>query len=216
MSLGLPVLILGAGGHGRVLMDILRSNGGTLLGILDRDAALHGTQIDDLAVLGDDRLVAKYAAGAVLLANGLGNRARSGDSGLGARRALFTAFKANGYQFVSVVSRDATVSPRAILEEGCQIIARAVVHPGCVIGANAIVNTGAQVDHDCIIGAHSHVAPGAVLCGNVTVGVGSHIGAGAVVIEGVKIGAGAIVPAGCVVTREVIAGATVSGQSYRS
>lgn len=208
MSPARPLLILGAGGHARVVVDILRAGSAPLLGLLDRDAKLHNTEVDGVPVLGGDDVVAKHASGDVLLVNALGNVARQGDGGLKARRALFEAFKAKGYTFAQVISPAAVVSPRATLGEGCHIITRAVVHPGAVIGDNAIVNTGAQVDHDCRIGAHAHIAPGAVLCGNVTVDEGSHIGAGAVIIENIKVGAGAVVAAGAVIVKDVAAEAT--------
>ncbi len=204
-----PLLILGAGGHARVVVDIVRTGSAPLLGLLDRDPTLHNTEVDGVPVLGDDDVIAKHAPASVLLVNALGNVAKQGDSGLKARRALFEAFKAKGYTFAQVISPAATVSKYARLGEGCHIITRAVVHPGAEIGANTIVNTGAQVDHDCRIGAHVHIAPGAALCGNVTVGEGAHIGAGAVIIENIKVGAGAVVAAGAVIVKDVAAGSTV-------
>ena len=203
------LIVLCAGGHARVVIDILHRSGQTPVGLVDTNANLHGTRLDDVPVMGTDAVVLSRAPDSVVLVNALGNVARVGDSGLTQRRELFTRFKAKGYQFAQVISPDAIVSGRATLEEGCHVITGAIVHPGCIVGVNSIVNTGAQLDHDCCIGAHSHVAPGAVLCGNVTVGAICHIGAGAVIVQGVTIGDGAVVAAGAVVLVDVPAGATV-------
>lgn len=204
-----PLLVLGAGGHGRVVLDVLQRCGLKVLGVLDPNTALHGTKLDGVTVLGGDDVARKHTSTEVLLVNAVGNSARKNDSGLAPRRGLFMAFMNDGYRFAQVISPDAVVARTATLEDGVHVLTRAVVHPGVHVGVNAILNTGALIDHDGRIGAHSHIAPGAVLCGGVIVGESCHVGAGAVVTEGVKIGNGAVIGAGAVVTRDVAAGATV-------
>jgi len=206
-----PLIIVGAGGHGRVLLDVLRRAGRTVEGFVERDPSFAGKDIDGAVVLGDDDVALARDPNAIELANGVGNNARLGSSGVGPRRALFERYKAKGFSFATIISPDAVVSPAATLGEGCQIITRAIVHPGCVLGVNVIVNTGAQVDHECKIGAHCHIAPGAVLAGGVTVGENGHVGAKAVVRQGVVIGDNAVVGAGAVVVADVPPGVTVVG-----
>ncbi len=210
------IIVVGAGGHARVLIDILRRQGEAVAAAIDINPALHGTLLDGVPVIGGDDAVRHRDAAAVILVNAVGNVPGRGTSGLGQRRAVFERFAAAGYRFRGVVSQDAVVSARASLDPTAQIVTGAIIHPGTAVGANVIVNTGAQADHDCVLGAHSHLAPGAVLCGGVRVGTEAHIGAGAVVIQGVAIGDLAVIGAGAVVTADVPAGAVVLGIPARA
>ncbi len=216
MTASTELYVLCAGGHGRVLIDILRRCGKTVTGLTDDDAALHGTSLDGVPIIGAQETLLGRAGGDLLVVNALGNKPRTGDSGLRPRRALFLRFKEKGFRFETVVSPDASVSARVLLNEGVQVVTGAIVHPGCLIGANTIINTGAQVDHDCRIGDHCHIAPAAVLCGEVTIGEECHVGAGAVVVPGVTIGAGAVIGAGATVVTDVPPGATVLGKTIRT
>jgi sugar O-acyltransferase (sialic acid O-acetyltransferase NeuD family) len=205
------IIIIGAGGHCRVLIDVLRRRGLHIASAVDIDVRLHGREVDGVPVIGSDEAVFIRDPADVRLVCGNGNIPGGGASGLVRRRGVFERFSARGYTFMSVVSRDAIVSNTAVLENAVQVITGAIIHPGSVVGVNCIINTGARVDHDCIIGPHSHVAPGAVLCGGVIVGPECHIGAGAVVVPQIKIGEGAVIAAGAVVIADVAAGATVRG-----
>ena len=184
------IVILGTGGHARVLAEALRATGkNATLSPPDADAALlaHGPQD-------------------VLLVNGLGS---VGDASV--RRGLFERFHHAGFQFLGVIHPAATIATDVAIETGAQVMAAAVLQTGVTIGANAIVNSGAIVDHDSRIGAHAHVATGARLAGNITVGAGAHIGAGATIIQGIIIGERAIVAAGAVVVNDVPPDVTVMG-----
>ncbi len=196
------IIVIGAGGHARVVIAELRAGGHRFAGVVDADPARHGQVLDDVPILGGDAVIDARAPADVILANAIGNRgAKIGDSALGRRRAVFEKFAARGYRFASVISTSAVIAKAAQLGPGCHVMAGAIIQPAAVIGANTIVNTGAQVDHDCVIGAHCHITPGAVLCGAVTLGDEVHVGAGAVIVLGVKIGSHAMVGAGAV--REV-------------
>lgn len=203
--------VLCAGGHARVVIDILNAQSRTPAGVVDADAALHGTNILGVPVVGADEFILTLDPNTVALVNALGNRPGQGSSGTARRRDLYSRFKNQGYSFFTVISDAATVSPNATLEEGSQVITRAVIQPGSVLGTNSILNTGASLDHDCTVGAHSHIAPWAVLCGGVSVGAECHIGARAVLVPGITVGDGAVVGAGAVVIDDVAAGATVVG-----
>lgn len=203
--------VLCAGGHARVIIDILNGQSRTPVGVVDADAALHGTEILGVPVVGADEFILTLDPNNVALINALGNRPGRGSSGTAQRRDLFLRFKDQGYSFFTVISDAATVSPNAKLEEGSQVITRAVIQPGSVLGENSILNTGASLDHDCTVGAHSHIAPWAVLCGGVSVGAECHIGARAVLVPGISVGDGAVVGAGAVVIDDVTPGVTVVG-----
>lgn len=205
-----PVLILGGGGHAKVLVEALLANHALIAGIVDADPGLRGKTVLGVPVLGGDELVGDYPPASLQLVNGIGS------VGLPAtRRAVYQRFAAQGYRFAVVLHPAAVVASDVELAEGAQIMAGAVIQPGCRIGRNVIINTRASVDHDCVIGDHVHIAPGCTLSGAVTVGAGCHIGTGATVIQGVKIGAGSVVGAGAVVTRDIEAGVTVVGVPAR-
>lgn len=208
--MNLPLIILCAGGHSKVLINALLERNAEIIGIVDRNREMHGEKLLGVSVMGDDSLVLAHSPASVLLVNGLG----SGGS-LGPRRALFEKFKAHGYSFANVIHPASVCARDAILGEGVQLMAGAIVQPGAVIGDDTIVNTAAGIDHDCKIGAHTHIAPGAVLCGAVTVGNEVLLGSGSTVIQGTTIGNSVTVAAGSVVIRDVKDGSCVAGTPAR-
>jgi sugar O-acyltransferase (sialic acid O-acetyltransferase NeuD family) len=193
----LPLIVVGGGGHGRVVLEALRSAGREVRGVVDRDPAVARLLPKGVPWLGDDAALATFPPGQYSLVNGVGG------IGDGNRRAIFEKWREQGYVFAPVRHESAVIAHDIELGEGAQVMAGAVLQPGVRIGANAIVNTRAAIDHDCFIGDHCHVAPGAVLCGGVVLGEETHIGAGAVVIQGVRIGRGAMIGAGAIIRRDV-------------
>lgn len=197
-----PVVIVGGGGHTRVLIGMLKRAGIAIEGIITRDEALLGTDIHGVPVLG---IEGQFVLDATQLAivNGVGNLASSTDSGLDVRAKLYARYVEQGFFIAPVISGDAITQPDITLGAGVQIMPGAVIQPGAMIGENVIINTRASVDHDVVIYPHAHIAPGAVLCGGVVVGEKTHVGAGAVVLQGIHIGSNAVIGAGAVVTRSV-------------
>lgn len=210
MTESLPINILGAGGHAKVVINALHCLGANISGITDPDPNTHGKSILGVKVLGGDDVVFKYALDSVVLVNGVGSTNASNH-----RKFLFQQFLDKGFGFKSVIHPSAIVSKDVNISDGALVMAGVVIQPGCQIGANAIINTRASVDHDCFIGAHSHIAPGAVLGGGITVGEGCHIGAGATVIQSIRIGAGALIAAGATVISDVPANGRVAGVPAR-
>lgn len=202
------IIVLGTGGHARVVVDALRSAGATILGVVAPLTDAHS--IPGLDHLGDDDAVVQFTPDSVLLANGVGSVAPPLQ-----RRALFELFKRRGYQFVTIRHPFSSVARDARLDEGAQIMAGAVVQTGADVGANVIINTRASIDHECRIGDHCHIAPGATLSGSVHIGIGVHVGTGATIIQGMQIGDGAMIGAGAVVVRNVPAHAHVRGVPAR-
>lgn len=200
----LPVIVIGGGGHAKVLISTLLSQQSEVLGFVDVRLPLQS--ILGIPHLGDDSEVLRYAPAQVRLINGVGSVGSSD-----ARRAVYERFRKAGYHFNSVVHPSAIIAPDVELSDGVQVMAGSIIQPGTAVGANVIINTGARIDHDCSIESHAHIAPGAILSGHVHVGTASHIGTGACVIQNVKIGRGAIVGAGAVVIRNVPADSTVIG-----
>jgi sugar O-acyltransferase (sialic acid O-acetyltransferase NeuD family) len=203
-----PVIIIGAGGHAKVLIDALLP--AEVLGLTDANPERAGQLLLGLPVIGSDDVVAQYPPTTIRLVNGLGS-VRAGYH----RKSLFERFKREGYQFASVIHPSVVIARDVVLSEGVQIMAAAVVQSGCHIGKNTIINTRAVVDHDCHIGSHVHIAPGAILSGGVDVGENAHIGTGATVIQGIRIGRNSLVAAGAVVIRDVPEDVTVAGVPAR-
>lgn len=210
MKTSLPIIILGAGGHAKVLIDALRLQSLEIIAIVDADLNKKGQALMGVPVVGSDDEVTKYTPQSVRLVNGIGS---VGVNPL--RRQLFERFKSKGYQFEKVIHPSATIATDVVLSEGAQIMAGVVVQTGCQIGANAIINTRASVDHDCQIGNHVHISPGSVLSGGVFIQENAHIGAGAVIIQGIQIGKNSFVAAGAVVICNVLNDVTVAGMPAR-
>lgn len=202
------VVGLGAGGHSKVVIEILRLMGGfEIEGLLDPKQELWGASILGVPVLGDDCLLPQIIEKGVSHAFiGLGV-----PDDTGPRRRLFNLVQGNRATVVGAVHPNATISASAHIGLGPTVMAGAIVNAEARLGDNVIVNTGAIVEHECVLGDHVHVATGARLASAVTVGAGVHVGAGATVRQGVKIGDDAIVGAGAVVVRDVEPGIVVAG-----
>jgi UDP-perosamine 4-acetyltransferase len=203
-------LIWGGGGHGKVVADLIRSMGATVVGFADRDAGKLGMVVEPggaAVVVDEDTLLellgseAALPLGATALAIGIGDNAAR----------LACAARVGAVAMPPLVHPQATVSVHAGLGRGTVVFANAVINAAACVGEAAIVNSGAVIEHDCIVGAGAHVAPGAVLTGGVRVGRGALVGARAVVLPGIAVGEDAMVGAGSVVNRDVERGVAVAG-----
>lgn len=183
-----------------MVIEILRLVGGyDLVGLLDVDPALWGSEVLGVPVLGDDALLTKiYDQGVRTAFIGVGTVKRSEP-----RRRLYEQVRQAGFEIAGAVHPQAIISPTAKIGDGPTIMAGAVINPDASVGDNVIINTGAIIEHDCMIGNHVHVATGARLAGSIKIGDGAHIGIGATIREGIRIGRGSVVGAGAVVVRDV-------------
>ena len=192
-----PVIVVGAGGHAKVVVDALLAVHTALIGITDANHARKGDRLMGITVLGNDDVLADYPPNAVDLVLGIGSVRVSA-----ARQRIFEQFKMAGYQFRTFVHPSAFVSREAALGEGCQVMAGAVIQAGANLGANVLVNTHVSIDHDCRIGDHVHLGPGSVLCASVNLGAGSHVGGGSTIIQGIQLGRDVQVGAGALIIRD--------------
>jgi sugar O-acyltransferase (sialic acid O-acetyltransferase NeuD family) len=208
----LQCVILGGGGHCRVLLDRLLDDPGVAVrGILDRDLALRGHDVFGVEFLGDDDQFAPLiAAGVTHFVVGLGSIGNHEP-----RAKLFARGLDAGLEPLAVTHPSALASRRIREGRGVQRLAGTLVNVGAILGDNVLVNSGAIIEHDCVLGDHVHVATGARLAGNVTVGLGAHIGAGATIRQGIAIGARALIGAGAVVVRDVPDDAVMVGVPAR-
>ncbi|MEW5825431.1 MAG: acetyltransferase [Candidatus Bipolaricaulota bacterium] len=203
-----PVLVYGAGGHGRVVLDAALSRPDLrVLGVLDDDPSCHGRYILGVKVLGDATLLSQSAFGDGRVVVAIGDPE--------ARAAVVARVEAAGRGFVAILHPTAWIARETAIADGAMILPLAVVHTSASIGAHAIVNTGAIVEHDVRVGDYAHIAPGARLGGGATVDRAALVGSGACVLPGVHVGELAKVGAGAVVLTDVRPGTVVGGVPAR-
>jgi sugar O-acyltransferase (sialic acid O-acetyltransferase NeuD family) len=176
------LIVHGAGGHARVVIDSALAQGHHVVAIFDPNCMgeLYGIPIKQ-----DYNMNEHIDVHAVVA---IGDNA--------ARHNVASMIR---HPFVNIIHPSAVYSPFSIIGHGNVMLQGAIVQAESRIGNHVILNTGAQVDHDCVIEDFVHIAPGVILCGNVRVGEGTFMGAGSIVIPGKKIGAWSIIGAGSVV-----------------
>lgn len=179
------VVIIGAGGHGRVIADIIKQSGDKVLGFLD-DA-----ETKNLPMLGRVRDCVKYKDKYVIIAIG-NNEIR--------RRIAQQYLDLNYY---TAIHPSAIISPDVKIGEGSCVMPLAVVNNAATIGEHSIINTHATVEHDCVIGDFVHICPGATLCGTVNVGDNTQIGAGTVVKNNINIAADCMIGVSAAVVKDI-------------
>ncbi|AZQ45231.1 acetyltransferase [Nonlabens ponticola] len=185
--------VYGAGGHGKVIAEILKSNAVDVNGFIDQDISIHRLLEKNVkhTIEETDRIVLAIGANE-------------------ARKKLFIKY----HEYVAhqhFAHSKSNVSDTAAIGIQTVVMAGAVVNAQARIGKGCIINTNATIEHDCIIADFVHISPGATLAGNVTVGEGSHIGINASVIPGVSIGKGCTIGAGSVIIKDVPDSTTVVG-----
>ena len=191
-----PIIIIGAGDHASVLLDILLGQKKDVIALTSVNDSR--TDLYNIPIISDETVIHNYAPNTVSLVNGIGSV-----GSLQLRKSVYDKFKSLGYVFSNVIHESAIISPRAIIEDGVQVLAGAIINNDAIIKFNSIINTKTSVDHGCVIGSHVHIAPGCTLSGCVNIGACSHIGTGSSVIQGIKIGDNVLVGAGSVVIKDI-------------
>jgi UDP-perosamine 4-acetyltransferase len=201
------VILIGNGGHAKVVLGILTLNGITIAGVVGpgNDAVIEG-----VPRLGDDDDLPTLRSHADRAFIAVGDNSR--------REQLFAIAEDLGFELVNAVHRAAVIDPTVRLGRGIAVMAGAIVNPDTVVGDNVVINTGATVDHDCSIDRGAHIGPGSHLSGYVQVGARALIGIGATIGRGrpIKVGEEAVVGAGSVVIEDVAEGAVVWGVPART
>ena len=189
------MILFGASGHAKVVIDILEKLNVQIEYLVDANS-----EIDNLMgyeVIHDSKYEAKTKDQLIIC---IGNNQ--------IRRKLVTQLSS---QFGRAIHPSARLSNAASVGEGSVVMALSVINSSTSVGNHCIINTSASVDHDCLLEDYVHISPNATLCGNVKVGEGTQIGAGATVLPNINIGKWSMIGAGAIIVNDVPDYATVVG-----
>lgn len=187
------VVIIGAGGHAKVIADIVVKSNDNLVGFLDDNKKLRGKKIFlNYNVLGTLDDINDYKDCYFII--GIGNN--------DIRRRISQNY--NDLKWYTAIHPTAIVANNVSINCGTVVMAGVVINPGTVIGKHAIINTSSSIDHDDFINDFVHVSPGSHLAGNVNIGEGTWIGCGVTIINDVFIGKHNIIGAGSVVIKDIV------------
>lgn len=200
--------LYGAGGHAKVIAEILESMGKNIDGLFDDNQCveeLKGTKVEKGIRISDENSFPALKSPVII---SIGNNKE---------RAEITDLLANCFdvKFGKAIHSTAIISPSASIAEGVMILHGSVIQADTIIGKHVLVNTAASIDHENVIGNYVHVSPHATLCGRVHVGEGTHIGAGAVILPNLKIGKWCKIGAGAVVITDIPDFSTAVGNPAR-
>lgn len=190
------IVILGAGGHAKVVIEIFRAAGETIAYCVANAMPVGGVVLGVPVVFGEDEPLVRLRSEGYF-------RAHVAIGANPIREKLCNRLKGLGFTLTSAIHPRSVLSPTATIGPGTAIMAGAVVNACTSIGEGAIVNTGATIDHDCKIGNYAHVAPQCGIAGTVSVGSLAFLGVGTKVIPGINIGDKTTTGAGAVVVRDL-------------
>lgn len=200
----LPIIVIGAGGHAKVVIDTLQCCRSRILGFTNYSNEIES--ILGVPYLGNDSIIDEKNPDQILLAIGMGTLKSNNN-----RKKIFDYWKNKNYSFVTIIHPTAIISGSAEIGEGSQILMGVVIQTEAKIKENCIVNTRCSIDHNSIIHAHSHIAPGTTICGNVIIEPMCHIGAGATIIQNIRVAESSTIGAGAVVIKNTNKGETLVG-----
>ena len=205
----MDIVIVGAGGHGKVVLDIFRAEGRARpIGFVDADTSIAGKQVGGVPVLGPinllPRLRQQKVAGAIVAIGDHRTRLR-----------YASILREHGFELVNAIHPTACISPTASIGENVVVAARAVICTDARVEDSVIINTGAIVDHECIVEQGAHICPGVNLGGRVRIGSSAFVGLGANIIQCLSVGRHAIIGAGATVIRDIPDHATAVGVPAR-
>lgn len=205
------LVLLGAGGHCKSVIDSIDRSKYEIVGILDKKEMI-GHIINGIKVIGEDNmarsLINNGVVSAFITVGSIGN--------VEVRKDLYLYLKGLGYNLPNIIDKSAIIAQDLIIGEGNYIGKRAIINVSNKLGNMCIVNTGAIAEHDCNLGDFVHLAPASVLSGGVSIGNDTHIGTGTVIIQNVRVGCNVLVGAGSVVVKDIEDSETGFGNPYKA
>lgn len=200
------LIIIGAGGNSKVILDILKARRKQLfediqlLGFLDDN--INSIPPENFPLLGSLKKLNDYIHNnEVTVINGIGSNA--------VRKSVYEAYK--NINWYTAIHPSAIISSNVIIGDGAVVMPGAIINSGASIGKLALINTGAIVEHDNNIGDFTHLASGVTTAGNVTVGELTMLGTGSKVIQGITIGTNTMIGAGAIVINDIPSDCTAVG-----
>lgn len=193
------VVIIGAGGHAKVIADIIQKSGDVIFGLLD-DNLEEGTIIDNnnnLKVIGDlnKRFTLPITHKDLEFIVAIGDNKK--------RKEIVENNKIPNVKYYTAKHPSAVIGMNVNIGEGTVIMPNVCINSSAKIGKHCIINTGAIIEHDNKIEDYVHISPNATLCGTVTIGENTHIGAGATIKNNIEIASDCIIGAGAVVVKNI-------------
>lgn len=218
------IILIGAGGHARVLTDIitcmktekqsLAKQNLKLVGYTDSNPDLKGEHFDSIPILGPDQELTKiqdeHNITHFTIAIGLTK------GGQTLREKLYAMAISAGLAPISLIHPTACIANNVSIGPGSVIMAGVIINSHTHVGANAIINTGAILEHDVRIADHTHIAPRATILGDCIIGNTCMVGAGAVIVPGTRVNDGATIGAGATVLTDVAQKNIVGGTPAKS
>lgn len=196
------LVIIGAGGHGKVVADIARKNGYRNIVFLDDNESL--TMCGSYRVVGTVKDFQHYDCDFfVAIGNGK------------ARRSISEMLLAAGKKLITLIHPSAIIAENVEIGLGTVVVAEAVINPGTVVGRGCIINTCSSVDHDCRLGDYSHISVGVHTAGDVVLGENVWLGIGVIVSNDVHICSDTLVGSGAVVVKNITEPGTYIGMPAR-
>lgn len=196
------LIILGSGGHSKVVIDIVKQNSEyEIEGLIDNNV---GDEILGIPVIGnDDDLIKIFESGIknAFVAIGSNN----------VRKKLLIKLKNLGFNLINVISMNSIISETVNLGSGILIMPGAIINSSSQINDGCIINTNSSVDHDCIVGEYTHIAPGCTIAGSVKIGKKCFLGVGTKVIDGIEIQDETIIGAGATIVKSMEGHSTIVG-----
>ncbi|MDD2236520.1 MAG: acetyltransferase [Kiritimatiellae bacterium] len=186
--------LIGASGHAKVIVDIIRANGGEVVDLFDKNTAI--TSLMGIPVIGE--YSSEQHRHPIIVS-------------IGDNYTRKRVVRETKPVFGRACHPSAVIANSVVWDEGTVIMHRVVVQADTKIGKHCIINTAASVDHDCVLEDFVHVGPNCGVCGGVSIGEGTLLGVGCSVIPGIKVGKWCMIGAGSVIIRDVPDGATVVG-----
>ena len=205
------VVIIGAGGHAKVVAECIDKKKYNIAGFLDKDSKLIGEKINGIPIIGDDSNPGQWLnegiTGCII---GIGHIGK-----YQLRNMLYDKYKRAGFHMINAIHSQSVISPNAVIKSGTVVMPGAIINANAYIGENVIINSKTVIEHDVVIHNGVHIAPGSTVSGGTHIGCNTLIGAGSVVIQMIDIGEETIVGAGSVVIRDVPAHVLAVGNPIR-
>ena len=192
-------ILIGTGGHAKVVYDLLNYKGLTVDYVVDPKKKVDFFFKKTRHLINDNEIFKKFLPNSCNIIMGIGS---TNKKSILLRKEIFYKYNEQGYKFLKIIHDFSYISKNSNLSEGVQVFAGSIIQPSCNIGENTIINTKVSIDHDCYISNNCHIAPGATLCGGVQIGEDSFIGAGTVILPNTKLPSNSFIKAGKLINKD--------------